>query len=332
MEQPQGFVIAGQEAQVCRLKKAIYGLKQAYRVWNLQFHGVLTELGFTQTFADAGVYVYHQHGGDGIIIINLYVDDITLMGPSLESIKCLKDSLSTCYDMTDLGEITAYLGMHIVHDQPNKIMYIDQSAYVSKVLEHFGMVDANTHNMPLPAGAEVHLVKYDGEAADSDIRHFQVLIGCLMYLQIGTRPDISFAVSRLAQYTVNPSPQHPAPLCAHPPLHMRAPMPRKPVACPPPWHLHSGRDPHSPACKPGTPAHPLPSARKPGRRGPFWPLPTTSLLSLAHKLGVPACPLPLPHPLCSPPPPPHLSAACKPGMPTPPLSSPPPGCPPVTSW
>ena len=208
MEQPQGFVIAGQEAQVCRLKKAIYGLKQASRAWNLQFHGVLTELGFTRTFADAGVYVYHHHGGDGLIVINLYVDDITLMGPSLESIKRLKDSLSTRYDMTDLGEITAYLGMRIVRDRPNKIIYIDQSAYVSEILERFGMVDAHTHNTPLPAGAEVHLVKYDGEAADSDIRHFQVLIGCLMYLQIGTRPDIAFAVSRLAQYAANPSPQH----------------------------------------------------------------------------------------------------------------------------
>jgi hypothetical protein len=63
MEQPQGFIIAGQEAKVCRLLKAIYGLKQASHAWNLQFHGVLTELGFMQTFADAGVYVYHQHGG-----------------------------------------------------------------------------------------------------------------------------------------------------------------------------------------------------------------------------------------------------------------------------
>ena len=47
MEQPQGFIIAGQETKVCHLCKVIYGLKQASRAWNLQFHGVLTELGFT---------------------------------------------------------------------------------------------------------------------------------------------------------------------------------------------------------------------------------------------------------------------------------------------
>src|SRR6267154_5573930 len=41
MEQPQGFITPGTETKVCRLKKAIYGLKQASRAWNLQFHGVL---------------------------------------------------------------------------------------------------------------------------------------------------------------------------------------------------------------------------------------------------------------------------------------------------
>ena len=38
MEQPQGFIIPGQEHKVCRLKKAIYGLKQASCAWNQQFH------------------------------------------------------------------------------------------------------------------------------------------------------------------------------------------------------------------------------------------------------------------------------------------------------
>ena len=47
MEQPVGFVTAGSEHLVCRLQKALYGLKQASRAWNVQFHGVLCELGFT---------------------------------------------------------------------------------------------------------------------------------------------------------------------------------------------------------------------------------------------------------------------------------------------
>ena len=60
MKQPQGFIVAGMENKVCKLKKSIYGLKQASHTWNLQFHGFFLELGFKQTSSDAGVYVMHQ--------------------------------------------------------------------------------------------------------------------------------------------------------------------------------------------------------------------------------------------------------------------------------
>ena len=137
MEQLKGFIVAGQEAQVCCLKKAIYGLKQASHMWNLQFHGVLIGLGFMWTFADVGVYVCHKHEGDGVMIIILYVDDITMMGALLANIKCIKKALSKCYDMSDLGEIQSYLGMCIVQSWADKVTEIDQSGYIKDVLKHF---------------------------------------------------------------------------------------------------------------------------------------------------------------------------------------------------
>ena len=88
--------------------------------------------------------------------------------------------------MTDLGEIESYLGICIVCDRSLKRLEIDQSGYLCDVLERFGMADANPHNTPLPAGAEEHLIKYDGQASPSDIKHYQSLIGSLLYVQIGT--------------------------------------------------------------------------------------------------------------------------------------------------
>jgi hypothetical protein len=208
MEQPQGFVAAGQENKVCRLKKALYGLKQASRAWNQQFHGVLSELGFERTYSDAGIYVHHQHRGVGLLIIILYVDDITIIGSSLKDVKQLKEKLSLRYEMSDLGEIQSYLGMRICRDHSQKRIEVDQSGYIKSVLDRFGMADANPHPTPLPAGADAHLVKNTAQATQADIKHYQSLIGSLLYVQIGTRPDISFAVSRLAQYAANPSPQH----------------------------------------------------------------------------------------------------------------------------
>ena len=113
MEQPEGFTVPGQEHKVCLLKKAIYGLKQASHTWNILFHSVLIGLGFTRTRPDAGVYVYHLLDGEGIVIIILYIDDITLLGDSSKEISRIKLVLSSRFEMTDLGEIKSYLRVQI---------------------------------------------------------------------------------------------------------------------------------------------------------------------------------------------------------------------------
>ena len=123
MEQPQGSIDPDNPNKVCLLKKAIYGLKQASHAWNLQFHGVLLDLGFACTHSDAGIYHRQDHGG--MLIIILYVDNITTFGDNLDSVNNLKAKLSNCYEMTDLGEINSYLGVRIKRDRSTKRLEID---------------------------------------------------------------------------------------------------------------------------------------------------------------------------------------------------------------
>jgi len=130
------------------------------------------------------------------------------MGTSQEAVKQLKVNLAKHYKITDLGEINSYLGICIMHNCSKKHTEIDQTRYIKDILDCFGMTDANPHNTPLPAGAEIHLVKYNGQASQSDIKAYQSVVGSLLYVQIGTQPDISFAVSCLAQYMANPFPEH----------------------------------------------------------------------------------------------------------------------------
>jgi hypothetical protein len=209
MEQPQSFISPDHPKKVCLLKKAIYGLKQALCAWNLQFHGVLTGLSFTHMHSNARVYVYHHQDDGGItIFIILYVDDITMLGNLGPEIKHVKLFLSSHYNMTDLGKIESYLGVCIMCDRSIKCLEINQSRYISKILDWFGMVDANPACTPLPTGADVHLVKHEGQATESEIKDYQRLIGSLLYVQISTCPNISFAVSCLVQYTANPSLHH----------------------------------------------------------------------------------------------------------------------------
>ena len=130
------------------------------------------------------------------------------MGPHLKDVKRLKLDLSKRYEITDLGEISSYLGICITCDRPKRRLDIDQSGYIKDLLDRFNMADANPCKTLLPAGADVHLIKNTGKVSEEDIKHFQSLISSLLYVQIGTRPDISFAVLHLVQYASNLSNQH----------------------------------------------------------------------------------------------------------------------------
>jgi hypothetical protein len=61
---------------------------------------------------------------------------------------------------------------------------------------------------PTFSGADVHFEKYTGQASAADIKLYQQMIGSLLYIQIGTHPDIAFPVSHLTQYASNPSLDH----------------------------------------------------------------------------------------------------------------------------
>ena len=86
------------------------------------------------------------------------------MGSSLEDVKQLKEKLSLRYEMSDLGEIQSYLGMRICRDRSKKHIEVDQSGYIRSILDRFSMADANPHPIPLPASANVHLVKNTAQA------------------------------------------------------------------------------------------------------------------------------------------------------------------------
>ena len=107
IEQPEGFLEKGQESHVCRLKKAIYGLKQASRTWNHRLHAKLLDIGFKRTYSDVSVYMYQQQGGDLILIV--YVDDLLAAGPHLNVITDVHKSLASEFKLRDFGDVNECL-------------------------------------------------------------------------------------------------------------------------------------------------------------------------------------------------------------------------------
>jgi hypothetical protein len=78
IEKPYGFVIHEKESHVCRLKKALYGLKHAPQNWYVRIDGHLMSLGFNKSVIDPNLY-YKTVNSEALILV-LYVDDLFLTG------------------------------------------------------------------------------------------------------------------------------------------------------------------------------------------------------------------------------------------------------------
>ena len=83
---------------------------------------------------------------------------------------------------------------------------IDQCNYLEKVLTRFQLTDTKAAITPLPTNWEPKA--NTGKAMVAEITHYQSIIGSLLYLTIGTHPDIAFAVTHLSQFSTNPTKDH----------------------------------------------------------------------------------------------------------------------------
>jgi Reverse transcriptase (RNA-dependent DNA polymerase) len=103
MQQPEGFEVGGPE-YVCKLRKSLYGLKQAGRVWNKTLQSVLLSMGFQRVQSDHGLYIFHR---DGVhIFMPVFVDDITMAGKDGDKIDSVIQELSSHFKLCDLGPTT----------------------------------------------------------------------------------------------------------------------------------------------------------------------------------------------------------------------------------
>jgi len=201
MQQPDGFVIEGQEGKVCKLLKSLYGLRQAPKQWHEKFNTTLTSVGFVVNEADK--CVYYRHGGGEGVILCLYVDDILIFGTNLKVIEEVKSFLSQNFEMKDLGVADVILNIKLLRDDEGGITLL-QSHYVDKILSRFGYSDCKICQTPYDPSVLIR--KFKGTAIDQ--LRFSQIIGSLMYLASATRPDIAFAVSKLSRFVANPGDVH----------------------------------------------------------------------------------------------------------------------------
>ncbi|RXW18307.1 hypothetical protein EST38_g7548 [Candolleomyces aberdarensis] len=177
---------------LCRLKKSLYGLKQAARQWNKKLHSVLLELGFTRLQSDRSVYIYTK--GEVRIIMPVYIDNITLASQN-----------------TALLSQTFLLGVEIICDRANHSISLSQRQYIIDMLERYSMADCNPVGTPLAPGTKLSKTMHPQTQEEIDYMRtvpYLSAVGSLNYLSTMTRLDISYAVGYLGRFSSNPGPRH----------------------------------------------------------------------------------------------------------------------------
>ena len=187
---------------VCKLNKVLYGLKQAPRLWYDHIDKFFQTIQLHRSLNDCNLYIANDHK----LHLLLYVDDILILSKDLSRItsKAIKNQLHAQYKMNDLGETRRFLGIEI--ERKAGCFQINQTQFIQTVLQRFDMEECNGVYTPMEMGQKLLLATDGDELVESS--KYQSLLGSLMYLVVGTRPDIAFAVATLSKFNANTTRNH----------------------------------------------------------------------------------------------------------------------------
>ena len=189
---------------VCKLNRTLYGLKQSPRMWNQKIDQYLINQQFIRLHADHSIYI--RRSQSELVIIAIYVDDLFILADTIKTMSKIKSALSKEFEMTDCGELHQFLGIQITCDRANQRISLDQSQLANQIMSRFGMTECNPVTTPLDPSIQLKSAETSQSPVDQTL--FRQMIGSLMYLMTGTRPDIAAAVSIISQFASNPTILH----------------------------------------------------------------------------------------------------------------------------
>lgn len=184
MKIPEGLNVI--ENLVCKINKALSGLKQASYCWNKKFNEFAKKHNLKRSSYDANHYI--KTSENKITYLLLYVDDIIIAGNDENEISNLKESLANTFEMQDMDNLKQFLGINVRRTE--NAIFLHQKPYLKKILEKFQMSDCKETRYPMDA-----VINFDIEHEPVTTKPIRELIGCLRYVMLGTRPDLSAAVN-----------------------------------------------------------------------------------------------------------------------------------------
>lgn len=176
--------------------KSLYGTKQGARDFGDHFEDTMLKLGFEKSTADSSLFILRKE--HQFVYVHMHVDDGFVISNSDDLISQFNAGLLNTYKFRWRENLSSHLGIHLSYNEDGSI-FIDQAHYLEEVLERFNMETCNAAKTPFAMGTTL-CKGTDEEVKQAQAFPFMSLIGSLMYAAICTRPDITYAVNRLAQF------------------------------------------------------------------------------------------------------------------------------------
>jgi hypothetical protein len=166
--------------------------------------------GFTRLKSEHCIYL--RRTSAGTLLIAVHVDDFFTVSSSKQALTEFKTELRTKWQVAELGDAHFCLGIAIERDRDAHTISLSQTALIDRIVTQFGLKDAVPCAVPMEPGLRLsrrdHSPRNDTERDLMTRTPYRSLVGSLMYLSIGTRPDISYAVQQLCKFLDSYGPPH----------------------------------------------------------------------------------------------------------------------------
>jgi len=217
---------------VYKLQRALYGLKQSPREWNHTLHKFLSEeCSFTQLRTEHCMYIRADDKSGSYCLICLYVDDLIVSYTHKGIFDSFLHKVKSKFKITYSEELTKTLGFQFDRTSDGSI-FMHQTKYIDDVLKRFGMTTCKPVSTPsdhhvrlcktgaykvnknkFPTSTSVQSEKESLDDVEFHKNHkpdasYREVIGCLLWISMGTRPDITYAVNQCARYSSDPKSEH----------------------------------------------------------------------------------------------------------------------------
>jgi hypothetical protein len=150
MTPPHGVLKPNEQGKVCKLKKVLYGLKQTGHEWYKTLTTVFFDMGYSRSNVNHSVFYHkttHFH-----VIVAVATDDMAIARMPLNAIDDFKSKIGQYFDISDMGELSWFLGFEVKHNRTRRTIYLNQRSYTQAMTDKFNLSNAKLTHLPALPG------------------------------------------------------------------------------------------------------------------------------------------------------------------------------------